>query len=147
MLKVNFVILCRIILYGGFIVDLFNDTLSMILTKQMDACTLRQRVIADNVANINTPGFKKSSVNFQQQLKEALDSSDITGRTTEQASISTLEPQVVKVRDTAMKAGKNNVDIDQEMVDLAANTLLYRLATRVQSDRANMLSYVIKGGR
>lgn len=118
--------------------NLFNDTLSSILAKQMDACTLRQRVIADNIANVNTPGFKKSDVNFQQQLKVALDN---------YAVLDTLEPQVVKVRDTAMKAGQNNVDIDQEMVDLATNTLLYRLATRAKSDRANMLSYVIKGGR
>jgi len=139
--------------WGNFM-NLFNDTLSTVLVRQMDACTLRQQVIANNIANVNTPGFKKSEVNFQQQLQQALGESDFAMRTTSarhiapgQSGLQNLEPEVVQVGDTAMKSSKNNVDIDEEMVDLAANTLLYRLATRVRSDRANIMSYVIKGGR
>ncbi|WP_034629033.1 flagellar basal body rod protein FlgB [Desulfotruncus alcoholivorax] len=132
---------------------LFNDGLSSLLVKQMDACTLRQRVIANNIANINTPGFKKSEVNFQQQLMAALNNSEVGLRVTNQRHIGAannlqqLEPEVVQVEDTSMSAAKNNVDIDEEMVNLAANTLVYRLATRINSDRVNLMSYVIKGGR
>lgn len=123
--------------------NILNDTLSFILTKQLDACTLRQSVIANNIANVNTPGFKKSTVSFQQQLKKALDNSQVK----QNNNLTELTPEIVQVKDTAMKADGNNVDIDQEMVDLATNTLLYRLAARVKSDKANTLSYVIKGGR
>ncbi|AGL01662.1 flagellar basal body rod protein FlgB [Desulfoscipio gibsoniae] len=122
--------------------SILNDTLSIILTKQLDTCTLRQRVIANNIANFNTPGFKKSEVSFQQQLKKALDDSHVK----QNNNLAELTPKIVQVKNTAMKADGNNVDIDQEMVNLATNTLLYRLATRVKSDKGNILSYVIKGG-
>lgn len=131
---------------------LFSDDFSNILVKQMDACTLRQRVLANNIANINTPGFKKSEVNFQQQLEAALNNSNVGLRVTNARHIGAtnnlqwLKPEVLQVKDTSMNAGKNNVDIDEEMVNTAANTLVYRLATRVSSDRVNLMSYVIKGG-
>ncbi|HBX23709.1 MAG TPA: flagellar basal body rod protein FlgB [Desulfotomaculum sp.] len=121
----------------------------------MDACTTQQRVIANNIANVNTPGFKKSTVNFQQQLQAALGNSSLGMKATNKRHLAGgglnglggLAPQIVKVDNTSMKAGQNNVDVDEEMVNLAANTLLYQFATRVKSDRANSLSYVIKGGR
>lgn len=40
--------------------EILNDSLSTILAKQLDACTLRQKVIANNVANVNTPIFNRS---------------------------------------------------------------------------------------
>lgn len=132
--------------------DLLNDQLNTILSRQLDACTLRQRVIADNIANVNTPGFKKSTVNFQQQLRAALG----TGagemkashpRHINATSSQNLAPQVVQVKGTSTRSSGNNVDVDEEMVNLAANTILYQLATRVKSDRSNLMSYVIKGGQ
>ncbi len=133
---------------------LLYDPLSTILARQMDACALRQRVIADNIANANTPGFKKSVVSFQQQLKRALGETGFNMSVSHprhiapgQGGLDNLTPQVIKVEGTSMRASENNVDIDQEMVNLAANALLYRLAARVWSDRANLMSYVIKGGR
>ncbi len=133
--------------------SLFDDPINTILIKQMDACTLRQRVIANNVANANTPGFKKSTVNFQKQLQAVLGSGNSIKLKASSPrhipgcnGLESLAAEVVQVNDTSMKAGRNNVDIDQEMVDLAANTLLYRLATRVKSDRGNIMSMVIKGG-
>lgn len=133
---------------------IINDSVNTILVKQMDACTLRQGVIANNIANANTPGFKKSTANFQQQLQAALGTGEFAMKGSNprhfvpgQGGLDSLSAEVTQVEDTSMKAGENNVDIDQEMVDLAANTLLYRLATRVKSDRSNLLSYVIKGGR
>lgn len=134
--------------------EILNDSLSTILAKQLDACTLRQKVIANNVANVNTPIFNRSRVDFQQHLKEALNSGGFAMRTADerhiaprQGGLDSLVPKIVLENATAMKASGNNVDIDEEMVDLVSNTLLYRLATRVRSDRANTMSYVIKGGR
>ncbi len=134
---------------------IFNDDINTILIKQMDAGTLRQQVIADNIANVNTPGFKKSAVNFQHQLKAALDGNSMGMKTTNKRHIGgggpdkleELAPEVIKTEGTSMKAGLNNVDLDEEMVNLAANTLMYQFAARVKSDRGNSLSYVIKGGR
>lgn len=134
---------------------ILNDAINTILVKQMDASTLRQQVIADNIANVNTPGFKKSAVNFQHQLRAALDGNFMGMKTTNKRHINDgspdkleeLAPEVIKTGGTAMKAGLNNVDLDEEMVNLAANTLMYQFAARAKSDRGNLLSYVIKGGR
>ncbi|MGQ9824805.1 MAG: flagellar basal body rod protein FlgB, partial [Desulfotomaculales bacterium] len=53
--------------------DFFGSTVLVVLKKQLDASALMQKVIANNLANINTPGFKKSSVRFLDALREALD--------------------------------------------------------------------------
>ncbi|MCG8401532.1 MAG: flagellar basal body rod protein FlgB [Firmicutes bacterium] len=133
---------------------ILSDPTNNILAKQMDACTMRQRVIANNIANANTPGFKKSTVNFQQQLRAALECGGFRMKTSDprhiargQGGLDDLAAEVSRVEDTSMRAGENNVDIDQEMVDLAANTLLYRLATRVRSDRSSIMNNIVKGGR
>ena len=134
---------------------ILNDAINTVLVKQMDACAMRQQVIANNIANVNTPGFKKSTVNFQQQLRAALGNSSMEIKATNKRHIAGgspnklegLSPRVDRVDGTSMKAGQNNVDLDEEMVNLTANTLMYQFAARVKSDRANSLSYVIKGGR
>lgn len=134
---------------------ILNDLTGVILAKQLDASALRQQVIADNIANVNTPGFKKSAVNFQQQLRAALEGNSMGMKATSKRhlagiypdKLAALKPEVIKTEGTSMKAGQNNVDLDEEMVNLAANTLMYQFAARVKSDRSNSLSYVIKGGR
>lgn len=132
---------------------IFQDTISFLLEKQLDACALRQTVIAGNVANVNTPNYKRRRVVFQEELKKAVDESRLPLRTTSARHIPKpvplhlIEPQVVTEKGTWMRADRNNVDMEREMVDLAANTLLYRTAAGILGGRKNMLGYVIRGGR
>lgn len=121
------------------------------LKKQLHAATVTQQVIANNVANVNTPGFKKSSVRFTEELKKALDSKVMPLATTHPRHIpatitlTRVEPMVVKEEDTTMGYNRNNVDIEQEMVNLSVNTLSYQAATRALGDRLSLLGYVIRG--
>lgn len=130
-----------------------NDIISTALIKQLDAAYLRQKVIADNIANMNTPGFKKSEVRFENALKQALGSDSSGLRTTHprhipnQADISRLAPEIVKIDNTSMRASGNNVDIDQEMVNLAKNTLVYSTVAQTLSTRKSIMSYVVQGGK
>ncbi|WP_242868872.1 flagellar basal body rod protein FlgB [Desulfotomaculum copahuensis] len=132
--------------------DPFGSTIIMTLQKQLDASALTQRVIANNVANINTPGFKKSRVAFTEELRRALGEDALPLKTDNPRQIEAplplarVEPMVVKEEDTTMGYNANNVDIDQEMVNLAANTLTYQAAARALGDRLALLDYVIKGG-
>lgn len=131
--------------------DLFGSTVLTVLRKQIDASALTQRVIANNIANINTPGFKKSSVRFLDALREALDARAMPLRTDHPRHIPSavpvaqVEPVVVKEEQTTMGYNQNNVDLDQEMVNLVANALAYQTATRALGDRLSLLGYVIKG--
>lgn len=133
--------------------NLFDSPVFIALTKQLDSSALTQRVIANNVANVNTPGFKKSHVSFQDQLRRAIDSKSPAMATSDprhlggREDIARVSPKVVQERDTTMRNGQNNVDVDQEMVNLAANEIMYDFSAKSVSGRFTTLSYVIKGGR
>ncbi len=131
--------------------DLFTNPVMVALKKGLDAGALRQRVISNNIANINTPNFKKSSVAFESLLKTALGEGPVKLQTTDPrhfAGASTLaevRPEVKVIRTTSMRADGNNVDIDEEMTNLAANDIQFQAAAREISERIALLSYVITG--
>jgi len=134
-------------------VNLFDNPVMVALSRQLDSSALTQRVIANNVANVNTPGFKKSQVSFREQLRLALDARAPALATSNSrhiggaADISQIAPRVVQERDTIMRYGQNNVDIDQEMVNLAANQIVYDFSASSLSGKLGILGYVIRGGR
>lgn len=133
--------------------SLFDNPVLIALSKQLDSSALTQRVIANNVANVNTPGFKKSYVSFQDQLRRALDARTPAMATSDprhiggKADIYMVSPGVVQERETIMRNGQNNVDIDQEMVNLAANEIIYDFSANALSGKLGILGYVIRGGR
>ncbi len=131
--------------------NIFDSPIFNMLQKGLDASALRQRVIANNVANINTPGFKKSYVSFEDQLKAAVESSGGPLKGTHPLHIETSNtvatPKVKQVKNTTMRFDGNNVDVDEEMVNLAAATIQYDVATQGLIDRFNVLGIVISGRR
>lgn len=133
--------------------NLFDNPVIVGLARQLDSAAVTQRVIANNIANVNTPGFKKSYVTFQDELRRALDTgvpSLITANPRHlggKVDIDQVKPRVVQEGGTAMLYGQNNVDIDEEMVNLAANSITYDFGVNAISGKMGLLSYVIKGGR
>ncbi|MCL6611796.1 MAG: flagellar basal body rod protein FlgB [Peptococcaceae bacterium] len=132
---------------------MFDSPVMIALARQLDSAALTQRVIANNLANVNTPGFKKSYVSFADELKRALDEKAPVLKTSHPrhlggaADIRNVSPEVVQETGTIMRYGRNNVDIDQEMVNLATNTILYDFSANALSGKLGLLGYVIKGGR
>jgi flagellar basal-body rod protein FlgB len=104
----------------------------------------RQRTIANNVANVDTPGFKASQVNFENVLNQAVS----RPRPGAQVNQSTLD---ARMRATALddatssRADGNNVDIDRQMEMLSEANLNYSALTQVMSTRLGILRGVIKG--
>lgn len=102
-----------------------DNPLLTLLEKGLDASSLRQRVIANNVANVDTPGFKRSDVDFSAVLGEAL------GRTATPLPLKLTSEQhlpgiadsaqtgVVVDQSTTLRNDGNNVDIDKEMTNVA----------------------------
>lgn len=131
--------------------NIFDSPMFNMLQQGLNATTLRQRVIANNVANINTPGFKKSYVSFEDQLKAAIESGGGPLKGTHPLHIETtdmgVQPEVKQVKDTSMRYDGNNVDIDEEMVNLAAATIQYDAISQGLIDRFSLLSTVIGGRR
>lgn len=133
--------------------DFLNSSAILLLQKTLDATALTQRVIANNVANINTPGFKKSVVSFTEELKKALHKNKLSMRTSDprhlggNKKLDEVQPKVQVENTTSMTLNGNNVDIDQEMVNLSANELLYDFAAQRISGKFSGLGYVITGGK
>lgn len=126
----------------------------LIMKKAMDAASLRQEVIANNIANVNTAGYKAQKVSFEEAMKAAagLDGGISMEKTREGhlgsgSAIESIEPEVERDASASQRMDGNNVDIESEMVNLAANQLLYSALTQQVSNKISVLRYVIHEGR
>lgn len=121
-----------------------------VLQKELSASTLRQQVLANNVANIDTPNFKRSDVDFQTVLKAALGekSGDLSLKMTSLRHIPGVTEGdgtgIVTDQSTSLRNDGNNVDVDREMSNVAENGLYYDSLTRAISSQLGLLRMVIK---
>ncbi|MFP4617912.1 MAG: flagellar basal body rod protein FlgB [Spirochaetaceae bacterium] len=127
-----------------------------ILHRTMDVSMYRQQVTADNISNADTPNFKRSEVNFEAELKRALDSEHQKPRlktaTTNPQHISNqrtqnyrdVQPRRVLDYLTTSDNNGNNVDIEEESMLLLQNQLRYNLMTRSMSDHFTRINMVLR---
>ncbi|SHM10349.1 flagellar basal-body rod protein FlgB [Caldanaerovirga acetigignens] len=127
-----------------------------LLKKYMDVKWLRHEVLANNIANVDTPNFKRSDVIFEDLLKNYLkeNSSKLPLSTTNEKhiqniwSVRDVKPKIIIQNDRTLRNDGNNVDIDKEMVDLARNALSYNiLAEQVQREFSLLRSAITEGRR
>jgi len=88
----------------------------------LDGLSARHAAIADNIANVNTPGYKRKEVPFEDALARALQDH---GSLCSPGSARPFSPCVTRDTDSAARADGNNVDIEAEMVRLAETSLRY----------------------
>ena len=119
--------------------ELFNLT-DVVLERALSGAERRHAVLAGNIANVDTPGFRRSDVPFQEALRNALASGD-RGRV-EGAAAAPVTDEAHSLR-----ADGNNVDIDAEMARLAETQLLHGAVAGLLRERAAMLRYAINEGR
>lgn len=126
-----------------------------ILKKYITALDKRLDVIANNIANVDTPGFKRSDVTFESQLKRAIMSEQDTGIkaiTTNKKHIpfkvpidwKEVQPKRVLDYSTTMRNDGNNVDIDKEMTYLSKTTLTYQAVMDLLKHDYNLINLVLK---
>lgn len=116
-----------------------EDIAYKLIKKSLDAASLRQKVISHNIANINTRGYKRSEVVFEDELKETLKRNV--------GNVDAIEPEVVVDNSTSMREDGNNVDIDLEMSNMAANNILYNTLVSQANYKLSMMRFVISEGR
>src|SRR4051812_37766610 len=117
--------------------SLIGNRAITVLERSLDASSLRNKVISNNISNIDTPGFKRTEVSFEQTLQEALAGDTLTGRRTNERHIpigtdnlSDVRPSLFTDKSTSMRLDGNNVDIDAEMTGLATNQIQYNALTQ-----------------
>lgn len=128
---------------------LWNDRLMRELTASLDTAALRQKVTANNIANLNTPGFKRSYVQFSAELDKARRKLPLlqTNSRHYPGYPGRADPRVQTERHTSRRTDGNNVDLDQEMLDLVTNQLHYNALIQRTSSRLASWRYVITEGR
>ena len=109
------------------------DSKFTVLEKSLDAYSIRSRALANNIANVNTPKYKREDIQFEELLSEALDENNpkIEGSITNSKhmeinsipKIESLEPNFIKEKNTFMKNDKNNVDIEKEHAEFTKNNI------------------------
>lgn len=117
--------------------------------KGLDAASLRNDVISNNIANVNTPGFKRQSVIFEEALKKGKIQAERKHPKHIPFSYERSESpaRIITEQDTIYRSDENNVDLDKEMADLAKNTIYYTaIATRL-ARKFSLLKLVAQGGR
>ena len=99
-----------------------------LLTKAADASWKRETVISNNIANVNTPGYKRKDLNFQGVLTEVpckCKHESLDSKVSDE-DLSRLDPQIyVDSANYSYRMDGNNVDIDTENVELASEQIRY----------------------
>jgi len=98
----------------------------------MDIASFRQKLLASNVANADTPGYRAKDISFQNELNRALGGSK-------------GNYGVYEVMPTMLSRDGNTVNLDVEMTKMAETTLMYNSAAQILSTKIRMMKDVIKG--
>ncbi|SEK21118.1 flagellar basal body rod protein FlgB [Paenibacillus sp. OK003] len=133
--------------------NLLNDISFQRLQGALDASNTRQRTIADNIANADTPYFKRSDVAFEELLQEQMngDMPVLKGKVTDSRhfvigpSSSIPTPVVNMDQSTSMNNNENNVDVDKEMSLLAENQLRYNAYIQQVNEQIKMMRVGVEG--
>ncbi len=122
----------------------FSDVTTLTLIKSLDGVATRHKVIADNIANVETPGFTRSDVSFDNQLKDALKA---PGERILESRLNTIEPDITPDTTSPARPDGNNVSIDREMADLTKNSLRYEALVQLINLKASMIKTAVTEGR
>lgn len=129
--------------------NLFDGTIDT-LTDSLNYSSTKNRAIANNIANVDTPDYKAKQVNFKNVLNKTLTDSTPTKKT---------QPQHIDFKNdvnenytisskgnTVYNHNGNNVDMDKEMSDLAENQIYYQVVVDRLNGKFSDLQSVLRGG-
>jgi flagellar basal-body rod protein FlgB len=137
-----------------FVQDTFRQSID-VLQRAMGVSSLRREVIADNLANSDTPNFKRRTVNFETMLKRALESEKIQAFPAAMnddrhipfhrpIDYRTVAPRTTLDYLSSSKNNGNNVDVEQEMMNSMHNQLMYTLMAQTVNHHFNQINLVLR---
>jgi flagellar basal-body rod protein FlgB len=120
------------------------------LKKALTVYSRRQRVTAENIANVETKGYRAQEYKFEEMLQKARGNT-LRGKATREGHMAVGRSEILDTdgkvadQDRGFDNGVNDVNVDQEMTEIATNELSYRLATRVLSMKYDIMREAISG--
>jgi flagellar basal-body rod protein FlgB len=112
-----------------------SDAVSLALHTALNGLSQRQRVIADNIANVDTPGFRAESVQFEDSLREAISDGSLDPDNGPVGDVVATEVPT----DTPVGADGNNVDLRKETLAAMQTQYSYQLLGRAMTDHLGLL--------
>ena len=119
--------------------DILNDTGSVLISKLMELAQERQGLIANNLANANTPGYIRVDLDFQTELTRMV-------RQQELSALPGFRPVPAEDYSQPSQPDGNNVVVPNEVNQMMQNGIMYNLLTRAFSTRMGILKAAISGG-
>lgn len=111
---------------------------SDLLVRLLDVASMRHRLISQNLANVNTPGYKQLQVSFEDSFSRSL------GKQGEAGALR-VTPRIVEGHENPPRQDGNTVDLDKEIGNLNKNSLMFSTAMQMLMSRANMMRSAITG--
>ncbi len=130
---------------------ILNDNINL-LSKSLDAYSMRQNAINNNISNSNTPNYKRNDIEFDQILKKMTNENELNIKTTDPKHIGNnikkmdLEPKTIVDKNTKSRLDGNNVDIDVEMAELSKNYIKYNVVSQQITSAFKRYKSAINGG-
>jgi flagellar basal-body rod protein FlgB len=132
--------------------DFFHDQTLNAMSAYLGRLSQRQQVVASNLANIDTPGYKTRDISFHATMQELLSENSVDLQTTRSEHSQGWIPvspqaQAFEVKGIPARTDQNNVDLDKEMVKLSETSFGYALITQLVRAKFQTLAASIKEGR
>lgn len=130
------------------------DTTMNLLQKVLDLRSHNQQIISSNIANAETPGYAASSFEFEVELKNAMENDGLSPVATRKnhiaftaQNVSEVQGNIITKRDRTGIGDENSVRVDEEMINLSENQILYEAAITMLNKKLAILKYVSNDGR
>lgn len=108
-----------------------------LLAKMMSLLKASHLVSSQNVANVNTPNYRRREFKFDKALRQAMERG-------EASDYRNIRGWVSRPNNTPIRNNGNNVDIDMEMLSLKENARLYEVYTQIYNKKSSMIKSAIK---
>ena len=125
---------------------LFSNTITT-LENAIDYSNQKQKVIAQNIANVDTPNYKAKTVTFKDSLTSAMNANVTNSKHISFSTTNSSSTAVVSKSNVTYNNSGNSVDMDKEMTDLATNQIYYNALIDRISGKFSSLENVIRGGK
>lgn len=127
------------------------------IQRSLDASSLRQSLINNNIANVDTPGYKTMDISFKEvfakEKAKSLNTLPFSGYRTDPRHFvignpanNSFQPKI-NIQNTSILNNENNVDIEYEMTKLAENNIWYNSLTQILNKEFSLLKSAIDGRR
>lgn len=128
-----------------------DDKTMQALAASLKYRQLRQELIASNIANAETPGYKAKKIDFEEALARALDTDDeMNMKTTDSkhfnvgnGGFKNLQPEIVEIDDGIVSQDGNTVDRDKQLAEMAENKIMYDASVQLLNKKLGLLKYAI----